>query len=161
MAPRFASFCQKNGRARRQARRRRAPAGRDGPVGAADLFDRQRGSQDDPLPVMPTAGHRASDTAARSRQRAAAVQLPPPGSCCCGERESRLGSTESTVFIGSKGSPSASGGPAARLWGLVLRSWSRPSPTHAGRWTSFTTSSPKGRRFPVSVTTASADPCWV
>src|SRR5277367_5190728 len=66
MQPRSASFCQKNGRARRQARRRRAPAGRDGPVGAAGLFDRQRGSQDDPLPVMPTAGYRASDAAARS-----------------------------------------------------------------------------------------------
>ena len=33
MPPRFASFCQKNGRARRQARRRRASSGRDGPVG--------------------------------------------------------------------------------------------------------------------------------
>jgi putative transposase len=30
MAPRFASFCQKNGRARRQARRRRASSGHDG-----------------------------------------------------------------------------------------------------------------------------------
>jgi putative transposase len=39
----------KNGRARRQARRRRASSGRDGPVGTAGLFDRQRGSQDDPL----------------------------------------------------------------------------------------------------------------
>src|SRR5271170_8039989 len=44
----------KNGRARRQVRRRRAPAGRDGPVGAAGLFDRQCGSQDDPLLIMPT-----------------------------------------------------------------------------------------------------------
>jgi hypothetical protein len=35
MPPRFASFCQKNGRARRQARRRRASSGRDGPVGTA------------------------------------------------------------------------------------------------------------------------------
>ena len=31
MQPRSASFCQKNGRARRQARRRRASSGRDGP----------------------------------------------------------------------------------------------------------------------------------
>src|SRR5882757_2983055 len=35
MPPRFASFSQKNGRARRQARRRRASSGRDGPVGTA------------------------------------------------------------------------------------------------------------------------------
>ena len=32
----------KNGRARRQARRRRASSGRDGPVGTAGLLDRQR-----------------------------------------------------------------------------------------------------------------------
>ena len=42
MPPRFASFCQKNGRARRQARRRRASSGHDGPVGTAGLLDRQR-----------------------------------------------------------------------------------------------------------------------
>ena len=42
MPPRFASFYQKNGRARRQARRRRASSGHDGPVGTAGLFDRQR-----------------------------------------------------------------------------------------------------------------------
>jgi len=41
-AARFASFCQKNGRARRQARRRRASSGHDGPVGTAGLLDRQR-----------------------------------------------------------------------------------------------------------------------
>jgi putative transposase len=35
--PLFASFFQKNGRARRQARRRRASAGRDGPIGTAGL----------------------------------------------------------------------------------------------------------------------------
>ena len=40
--PRFASFCQKNGRARCQARRRRASSGHDGPVGTASLLDRQR-----------------------------------------------------------------------------------------------------------------------
>src|SRR6202453_2568723 len=40
MPPRFASFCQKNGRARRQARRCRASSGRDGSVGTAGLFDR-------------------------------------------------------------------------------------------------------------------------
>ena len=51
-----ASFCQKNGRARRQARGCRASAGRTGSVRMAGLLNRQRRSQDDPLPVVPTAG---------------------------------------------------------------------------------------------------------
>ena len=38
---------QKNGRARRQTRRGGASGGRDGPVGAAGLFDRGRGSEDE------------------------------------------------------------------------------------------------------------------
>ena len=38
MRPPFANCFQKNGRARRQARRGGAPAGHDGPVGAAGLF---------------------------------------------------------------------------------------------------------------------------
>ncbi len=63
----------KNGRARRQARRCRASAGRYGPVGTAGLLNRRRGSQDDPLPFMPFAGHKASNAAARSRRRATAV----------------------------------------------------------------------------------------
>ena len=58
----------KNGRARRQARRRRASAGHDGPVGAAGLLHRRCGSQDDPLPLMPTAGHGTAVTAQGSRQ---------------------------------------------------------------------------------------------
>jgi putative transposase len=47
----------KNGRARRQARRRRAPEGRDGPVGTAGLFDRGSGPDDDPLLLPPATGH--------------------------------------------------------------------------------------------------------
>src|SRR5690606_29123938 len=43
----------KNGRARRQARRRCAPAGHHGPVGAAGLSYRQRRPHDDPLPPAP------------------------------------------------------------------------------------------------------------
>jgi transposase-like protein len=58
----------KNGRARRQARRRRASSGHDGPVGAAGLLHRRCGSQDDPLPLMPTAGHGTAVTAQGSRQ---------------------------------------------------------------------------------------------
>jgi putative transposase len=45
-----------NGRARRQARSRRVSAGRHGPVGASGLFLRRCRSQDDPLPVVPSAG---------------------------------------------------------------------------------------------------------
>ena len=52
----FGSFCQKNGRARRAARRRRASAGRDGPVGTSGLHHRRRGSQDGPLSVLPAGG---------------------------------------------------------------------------------------------------------
>ena len=40
---RYASFFQKNGRARRQTRCGGASGGRDGPVGAAGLFDRAFG----------------------------------------------------------------------------------------------------------------------
>jgi putative transposase len=58
----------KNGRARRQARRGGAPAGQDGPVGTAGLFDRQRGPDDDPIPLRPAAGHGASRPAARACQ---------------------------------------------------------------------------------------------
>ena len=54
----------KNGRARRQARRRRASSGHDGPVGTAGLLDRQRRPQDDPLPLMPAASGRASQVPA-------------------------------------------------------------------------------------------------
>jgi putative transposase len=54
MRLRYASFFQKNGRARRQTRRGGASRGRDGPVGAAGLFDRGRGSEDDPLPERST-----------------------------------------------------------------------------------------------------------
>ena len=46
---RCVSFCQKNGRARRQARGYRASAGRTGPVRTAGLHHRQRRPQDDPL----------------------------------------------------------------------------------------------------------------
>src|ERR1700678_4254612 len=45
MPPRFASFCQKNARARRQARRRRASSGRDGERG------RQSSSRRPPRPA--------------------------------------------------------------------------------------------------------------
>src|ERR1700735_3063254 len=66
MPPRFASFCQKNGRARRQARRRRASSGHDGPVGTAGLLSCRRGSQDGPLPLHP---RRAPDTELRTKLR--------------------------------------------------------------------------------------------
>jgi putative transposase len=68
MRLRYASFCQKNGRARRQARRGGASGGRDGPVGAAGLFDRGRGSEDDPLLLSPATGHGATRPAARAGQ---------------------------------------------------------------------------------------------
>src|SRR3990170_3995886 len=46
----------KNGRARRQARSRRASADRHGPVGASGLFLRRCRSQDDPLSVPTSTG---------------------------------------------------------------------------------------------------------
>jgi hypothetical protein len=62
----------------RQARRRRASAGRDGPFGTAGLLHCRRGSQDDPLPLTTRAGHGTSDAIARSRQRTAAHRLSTP-----------------------------------------------------------------------------------
>ena len=64
MRRRCASCCQKNGRARRQARRGGASAGHDGPVGAAGLFDRRRGPEDGPLSLR-----RPPDTELRARLR--------------------------------------------------------------------------------------------
>jgi transposase InsO family protein len=61
MPPRSASSWQKNGRARRQARRCRASAGRTGPLRTAGLLNRQRRSQDGPLQVTPAARHRAAN----------------------------------------------------------------------------------------------------
>jgi putative transposase len=53
----------KDGRARRQARGRRAFAGRDGAVVVAGRFHRRRPSQDDPLPVPATQGERTAGLA--------------------------------------------------------------------------------------------------
>ena len=75
MPPRFASFCQKNGRARRQARRRRASSGHDGPVGTAGLLIVSADRKIGPLPLMPAAGHGASGAIARSRQREEAFRV--------------------------------------------------------------------------------------
>lgn len=66
----------KNGKARRQARGCRASAGRSGPVGTAGLCHCQRRSDDDPLPVPPTARDRTADTNPRPRQRAQTLWLP-------------------------------------------------------------------------------------
>ena len=65
----------KNGRARRQARSRRALSGRDGPVGTSGLPNRRCGSQDRPLLASATSGHAASREAARTRQRSPALRL--------------------------------------------------------------------------------------
>src|SRR5664279_4011205 len=54
----------KNGRARRQARGRRASTGLVGPVGAAGQFHRRRRSQDDPLPIPTAQGDRTAGAAA-------------------------------------------------------------------------------------------------
>src|SRR5450755_4059388 len=64
MRRRCGSCCQKNGRARRPARRSRAPEGRYGSFGTAGLFDRRRGPDDGSLPVSPT-----PDTELRARLR--------------------------------------------------------------------------------------------
>src|SRR5690242_11424864 len=77
MPRRCASFYQKNGRARRQARGCRASAGRTGPVRTAGLLDRQRRSQDDPLPVVPAAGYRTARPIARACQCPQALRLSP------------------------------------------------------------------------------------
>ena len=68
----------KNGRARRAARRRRASAGRHGPVGTSGLQHRRRRPEDGPLPLLPLSGRRTSREAARSRQRAATLRLSSP-----------------------------------------------------------------------------------
>jgi putative transposase len=68
----------KKGRARRQARRRRASSGHDGPVGTAGLLPCRRVSQDGLLPLMPAARHGGSDAIARSRQRPSALRLSTP-----------------------------------------------------------------------------------
>lgn len=70
------SCSQKNGRARRQARRSRASEGRARPVGAAGLQHRLGGSDDDPLPFSPAGGHGAARAPAGSGERTAPVWIP-------------------------------------------------------------------------------------
>jgi hypothetical protein len=65
----------KNGRARRQARSRRAPSGRHGPVGASDLFHRRCGPQDRALFAAAAGGCGTARRVARSRQCPAALRL--------------------------------------------------------------------------------------
>ena len=72
MRRRCGSSFQKNGRARRAARRRRASAGRHGPVGTSGLQYRWSGLEDGPLPIPPPAGCGASHPvagAANERRR--------------------------------------------------------------------------------------------
>jgi putative transposase len=66
----------KNGRVRRAARRRRASAGRDGPVGTSGLQYRWRRSEDGALSIVSSSRQGATCAAARSCQRAAATWLP-------------------------------------------------------------------------------------
>lgn len=75
MRRRCGNFCQKNGRARRAARRRRASAGRHGPVGTSGLQHRRSGSEDRSLSLLPTARSGASRPAAGACERAAAARL--------------------------------------------------------------------------------------
>jgi hypothetical protein len=145
MPPHFANSCQKNGRARRQARRGGAPGGPDGPVGAADLLDRRRGSGRWFVPFPPPAGYRASRKAARvanERRRFGNRLL-----VILLRREASLqGSNASTGFVG-KGLRFTGGGPVARLWALGRRSSWQRSRTRDDRSTSFITTN--GRRFRV------------
>lgn len=78
MPPRCASFYQKNGRARRQARSGRASAGLIRPVRAAGLLYCQRGSQDDPLSITPSAGDGTAGPAAQACQPAQALWISSP-----------------------------------------------------------------------------------
>ena len=80
MWPRCGSLCQKTGRARRAARRRRASAGRHGPAATSGLQHCRCGSEDGPIPFAPPTGHETSCQAAGACQRAATTRLPPPRS---------------------------------------------------------------------------------
>ncbi|KKN40109.1 hypothetical protein LCGC14_0736780 [marine sediment metagenome] len=92
----------KNGRARRRARSRCAPAGRDGPVRAAGLSVRRCQPQDGSLSIAQTAGHRASRQAETSPTSAVASAT---GGCssCSGATASHRGSTGFIASIARKG----------------------------------------------------------
>ena len=131
----------KNGRARRQARRRRASAGRDRPFGTAGLLHCRGGSQDDPLPLTS-----APDTELRTQLRDLA------------NARRRFGYRRLFILLRQDGEPSGIN-RIYRLYreeGLTVRkrqvggaqqergrrSWSRRPPTPAGLWILSMTSSP-------------------
>src|SRR6202161_1173935 len=104
----------KDGRARRQARRRRASAGRDGPFGTAGLLPCRCGSQDDPLPFTPRAGHGASDAIARSRQRPSALRLSASVHPAAAERRSVRDQSDLPPLSRRGPDGAQAAGPAAR-----------------------------------------------
>ncbi len=107
-----ASFCQKNGRARLQTRRGGASGGQVGPVGAAGLFDRGRGSEDDPLPLSAAARHRASRPTARTGQSTPPVRLSAAvHPAAAGGRVVRDKPDPPTISGGRAHCPQASGTP--------------------------------------------------
>lgn len=134
----LASPFKKNGRARRQARRGPASAGRHEPAGTADLLDRGADRK-----MIHYCSSRPPDAVLRGRLRDLA-----------NERR-RFGYRRMFVPLRREGEPSGISGIyrlyreegltvrkrrlAVRLWGAGPRSWSRPSQMSAGLWTSSTT----------------------
>ena len=112
MRLRYASFSQKNGRARRQTRRGGASGGRDGPVGAAGLFDRGSGPEDDPLLLSPATGHWAPRPVARTGEPTPPVRLSPAvHPAAAGGRAVRDQSNPPALSGGRAHCPQASGPP--------------------------------------------------
>ncbi|VIO71641.1 hypothetical protein CI41S_30050 [Bradyrhizobium ivorense] len=100
MRRRFASSFKKC-RTRRQACCGRACAGGHELVGTADLLDRGRRSNDDPLSAQPLSGHGSARPAARSRQRAN-VSATVRYSSCRNERPSRRASPDLSTLPGGR-----------------------------------------------------------
>ncbi len=104
----FRELLSKNVRARRQARCGRASAGRHESVGTADLLDRGRGSEVDPLSLQPPCGRGSARLVARSGGGSATAGY----SSCCDGRESPRGSIGSTgLSRGRAHRPQAAGSP--------------------------------------------------
>ena len=140
MRRRCGSSCQKNGRARRQARSSRAPTGRDGPVGTAGLHfvDADRA-------MIRYRSRRPPDTELRSRCATSPTSAGASaiGGCssCCGRRASRRGSIASRLYR-EEGLAVRKRRARRRAVGARVPILVEARPMRAGRPISFTTSSP-------------------
>ena len=108
--------------------------------------------------VVPIARWSTTSPAVRRRPNCAADYGTSPmsvGALAIGDcspcRGGKASHTASIAYTGKKSRRFASAGRGGERWAHERQSWSRRDRTHAGRWTSCTTSSPGGGAFACSI----------